>query len=208
MNNRILVVDDHPAVRLAVNVWLASEGFEVVADTGDGADALALAEALCPLTMVLDIGIPTLDGLAVISKIVAKRLPVKIIVLTGQSSEHLQAQCSQLGAHGFVSKRSEAGELVQAIRAVQANEQYFPGLSRLPGDTDADISEHALLSQLSAREYGVMQQLLQGKAGTEIAAYMQISIKTVSTYKRRLFFKLKVGSLVALSAMVKRNTLL
>lgn len=207
MNNRIVIVDDHPAVRMAIQLLLASEGFDVVAETGDGADALKLVEMLGPLTMVLDIGIPTVDGLTVISKVVVQHLPVKIVVLTGLSSSHLAERCRQIGAHGFVSKQEQLSELVRAVRAVRANEEYFPFLSYLPRRRDGAAQENELFERLSIREFRVMQQLVQGMSNKEIANCMLLSSKTISTYKKRLLLKLNVSSLVELYALAKRNGL-
>lgn len=207
MNNRILIVDDHPAVRMTIRLLLASEGFDIVAETDNGADALELVEALRPSTMILDVGIPTVDGLTVISKVVAKHLPVKIVVLTGLSPSHLAARCRQMGAQGFVSKQDELSELVHAVRAIRANEEYFPCLSCLPSHPGSAAQETELLERLSIREFRVMQQLIQGMSNKEIADCMLLSSKTISTYKKRLLLKLNVSSLVELYALAKRNDL-
>lgn len=207
MNNRILIVDDHPAVRMTIRLLLASEGFDIIAETGNGADALYLVEQFRPSTVILDIGVPAVDGLTVLSQVVAKPLPVKIIVLTGQSPSHLAARCRQMGAHGFVSKQDELSELVHAVRAVRTNEEYFPHLSCLPCRPGSGAQEAELLEQLSIREFRVMQQLVQGMSNKEIADCMLLNSKTVSTYKKRLLLKLNVNSLVELYALAKRNDL-
>lgn len=205
MNNRVLIAEDHPAIRMAVKLLLASEGFDVVAETDNGADALELVEALCPSTLILDIGIPVVDGLEVINKVVAKHLPVKIIVLTGLSHNYLADRCRQMGAHGFVGKQSELSELVNAVRVVRSDEEYFPCLSprlhkpvKAPSDSD-------LLQRLSTREFRVMQHLVQGFSNKEIAESLLLNTKTVSTYKTRLLLKLNVSSLVDLYSLAKRN---
>src|SRR5471030_464058 len=126
MNNRIVIADDHPAISMTVRLLLASEGFDVVAEVDNGADALAMVETLDPSILILDIGIPVIDGLTVIRKIVASQLPVKIVVLTGLPPGHVWRRCKELGAHGFVSKQSDLSELVNAIRAVRAHGEYFP----------------------------------------------------------------------------------
>jgi two-component system response regulator EvgA len=207
MNNRVLIVDDHPAVRMTIKLLLASEGFDVVAETDNGADALALVETLCPSTLILDIGIPAVDGLTVISNVVAKHLAVKIIVLTGLPPSHLAERCRQMGAHGFVSKQNELAELVHAVRAVRADEAYFPDLPCLPQRLDGTTQEHELLQRLSIRELRVMQQLVQGMSNKEIADSMRLSAKTVSTYKTRLLLKLNVSSLVDLYEFSKRHNI-
>lgn len=205
MNNRILIVDDHPAINMAVKLLLASEGFDVIAETDNGADALKMVEALCPSAIILDIGIPAVDGLTVIRQIVAKQLPVKIIVLTGLPPHHLAERCKKMGAHGFINKHNHLSELVSAVRAVRRDEIYFPDLMSPPAQSHRDLHERALLERLSAREFRVMQQLAQGMGNKEIAQYMQLSDKTISTYKTRLLLKLNVASLIELYALAKRN---
>jgi len=205
MNNRILVVDDHPALRMAVQLVLASEGFDVVAGTDSGLQALELIETLNPSIVILDINIYAVDGLTVISRVVAKRLPVKIIVLTGLPGDHLAERCRQLGAEGFVSKQNELHELVDAVKAIRANVQYFPSLSRMPRLPRVPAHGCIPFEQLSLREFRVMQLLVQGMNNKEIAESMLLSSKTISTYKKRLYLKLKVKSLVELYGLARQN---
>src|SRR5471032_258842 len=195
MNNRIVIADDHPAISMTVRLLLASEGFDVVAEVDNGADALAMVETLDPSILILDIGIPVIDGLTVIRKIVASQLPVKIVVLTGLPPGHVWRRCKELGAHGFVSKQSDLSELVNAIRAVRAHGEYFPDAGLTQGQP-CGAGESAALELLSVREIGVMQQLLLGMSNKEIAQSLQLNDKTVSTYKKRLLQKLNVGSLL------------
>ncbi|KTC44555.1 hypothetical protein AO262_32345 [Pseudomonas fluorescens ABAC62] len=203
-----MIVDDHPAICMAVQMLLASEGYDVVADANNGVDALRLVESLCPLTLILDIGIPMIDGLAIIRCVTAKNLPVKIVVLTGFSSAHLSSRCRRMGAHGFVSKQSHLRELVNAVHAVRAGREYFPTLSPRDARQAHSAPEHRLLTTLSAREVVVMQQLLHGLSGKEIAQSMGLSAKTVSTYKKRIFYKLNVGTLMDLYALGERHRLI
>src|SRR5476649_281305 len=156
MNNRILIVDDHPAISMAIKLLLASEGFDVIAETDNGADALKLVEEFCPSTMILDIGIPAVDGLTVIKSIVARQLPVKIIVLTGLPPNHLAERCKKMGAHGFISKHDDLCELVNAVRAVRKDEEYFSKLTTPSQQIPRDSDEGALLERLSVREFRVM----------------------------------------------------
>ncbi|MFL1501606.1 response regulator [Pseudomonas sp. S191] len=207
MNNRIIIVDDHPAICLAVRLLLASEGYDVVAEVNNGADALRLVEELNPAIMVLDIGIPVVDGFTVIRRVVAKDLPVKIVVLTGLPSGHLVTRCRQLGAPGFVNKQNELGELVHAIRAVRSQHKYFPDLRIPPRGQRHELGEHGLIELLSNREFGIMQQLLQDMSNKEIAGHLLLSQKTVSTYKARLLRKLNLRSVVDLFEFAKRNGL-
>ncbi len=84
--SRILIVDDHPVIRMAMKMLLEAEGHQIVGDTDNGVDAISLGRELKPDLVILDIGIPRLDGLEVISRLMVLALPLKILVLTGQSA--------------------------------------------------------------------------------------------------------------------------
>ncbi|AZC83974.1 response regulator transcription factor [Pseudomonas chlororaphis] len=208
MNNQVVIVDDHPVVRMTVRFLLEGEGYKVVGEAGNGADALSLIEELQPGTVILDIGLPRVDGLTVISRLTALRLPVKTIVLTAQVSNHIAIRCMEAGAHGFVNKHNDLCELVNAIRAVASGYSYFPDrafcLTRREGGKDCD---EELLKTLSIRELGVLQQLAQGLSNKHIAERMSLSSKTISTYKTRLLLKLNASTLLDLYDLAKRNGL-
>ncbi|UQS17573.1 response regulator transcription factor [Pseudomonas sp. HS6] len=204
MNNRVVIIDDHPAVRMALRLLLASEGYDVVAEAGDGAQALRLVELYCPSIMILDIRVPVMDGLAVIRQLAEKRCLTKIVVFAGAASAGMITRCRQLGAHGFVGKDKELSELVYAVRAVRANEEYFPNsLCSLRMDNMA--REQVLFARLSAREFKVMQCLLKGMRNSEIAQSLSLDRKTVSTYKVRMFLKLEIKRTAELYAIAVRN---
>lgn len=207
MNNRILIVDDHPVIRMAIQLTLSSEGYDVIGEADNGADALELIDKVCPSTLILDIGIPVIDGLTVIRKIVEKRLLLKIIVLTGQPSRHLAWRCRKMGAHAFLSKQSQHSELIDAVRAVQNNKKYYPNIPRPEERPDCTTHENEQLQRLSAREFRVMQQLLEGMKNKDIATTMLLSAKTISTYKTRIYQKLNINNLIDLHSIAKRNEL-
>lgn len=208
MNNQVVIVDDHPLVRMTVRFLLESEGYKVVGETENGADALNLIRDLQPGIVILDIGLPKIDGLTVISRLTALHLPVRIIVLTAQASNHVAIRCMEAGAYGFVTKADDLCELVNAIRAVSSGYSYFPDrafcLTRRDSDKDRDED---LLRTLSSRELAVLQQLAQGLSNKQIAERMLLSSKTISTYKTRLLFKLNASTLLDLYDLAKRNGL-
>ncbi len=124
--SKVLIVDDHPVIRMAMRVLLEKEGHVIVGETDNGVDALSLVKDLIPDLVVLDIGIPRLDGLEVISRISAFELPLKVLVLTGQSASLFAMRCMQAGASGFVCKQGGLAELISAVNAVVAGYNYFP----------------------------------------------------------------------------------
>lgn len=206
--SKVLIVDDHPVVRMAVRMLLESEKHQVIGETDNGVDALVLARDMLPELMILDIGIPKLDGLEVINRLAVLELPLKILVLTGQSPSLFALRSMQAGAAGFVCKQGNLTELITAINAVISGYSYFPSTAMRPmrrGSGKADDQE--LLQRLSDREMAVLQYLANGYSNKEISEQMFISNKTVSTYKTRLLLKLNARSLVDLIEFAKRNTL-
>ena len=99
--NKVLIVDDHPVIRLAVRMLMERHGYEVIAETDNGVDALQLAREHAPDIVILDIGIPKLDGLEVIARLSTPAVPIKVLVLTSQAPGHFSMRCMQAGAAGF-----------------------------------------------------------------------------------------------------------
>lgn len=206
--SRIPIVDDHPVIRMAMKMLLEAEGHQIVGDTDNGVDAISLGRELKPDLVILDIGIPRLDGLEVISRLMVLALPLKILVLTGQSASLFALRSMQAGAAGFVCKQGGLAELVTAVNAVASGYSYFPSSAMRPVQQGAYSDDVELLGRLSDREVSVLQYLSQGYSNKQISEQMFISNKTVSTYKARLLLKLNAGSLVDLIEFAKRNTLI
>ncbi|ATR84480.1 DNA-binding response regulator [Pseudomonas sp. FFUP_PS_473] len=206
--NKVLIVDDHPVIRLAVRMLMERHGYEVIAETDNGVDALQLAREYLPDIVILDIGIPKLDGLEVITRLASTGEALKVLVLTSQAPGHFSMRCMQAGAAGYVCKQQDLTELLSAIKAVLSGYSYFPNQalhsvrSNLGGASEAEMVE-----RLSGREMMVLQQLARGKSNKEIADSMFLSNKTVSTYKTRLLLKLNARSLVDLIELAQRNDL-
>lgn len=206
---KALIVDDHSFIRASVKMLLKAEQIEVVAEADNGVEALHLARIHVPNLVVLDISMPLLDGMEVISRLCALNLPIKILVLTSLEAAFYTQRCMMIGASGYVSKSSNLDELVRAVKVIMNGYSYFPVLAsssvRL---VDNQMSEHQLIQQLSNRELAILQQLARGFTNKEIGDAMLLSNKTVSTYKTRLIEKLKVKSVVYLADFAKRNNLI
>lgn len=204
--NKVLIVDDHPVIRLAVRMLMERHGYDVVAETDNGVAALQLTRQHLPDIVVLDIGIPKLDGLEVITRMTAFSPGSKVLVLTSQAPGNFSMRCMQAGAAGYVYKQQELTELLSAIKAVLSGYSYFPNqalhVSRGRGGSETDM-----VNRLSAREMTVLQQLARGRSNKEIADSMFLSNKTVSTYKSRLLLKLNARSLVDLIELAQRQGL-
>jgi two-component system response regulator EvgA len=206
--HKALVVDDHPFIRAAVKVLLERELFEVIVEAGNGVDAVQLARQHAPELILLDIAMPGLDGLEVISRIRALKLSSKILILTAQSASFYAMRCMKAGAAGYISKTDDLSELSKAIKALMAGYTYFPNLAgNSVRQCDVECTEMEMIRELSDRELIILQQLARGLSNKEIGDAMLLSNKTVSTYKTRLIEKLNVKSVVYLADFAKRNNL-
>lgn len=205
--HKIMIVDDHPVVRLAVRVLLEPQGYEIVGEADNGIDALQLARSSLPDVVILDIGIPKLDGLQVITRLRAMESNIRILVLTSLRTESIASRCLQAGASGFISKDDDLSDLAGAVKAVMSGYSFFPN-EMLVASTEDKQSEQHMLASLSNRELMVLQQLARGFTNKQIADAMLLSNKTISTYKTRLLQKLNAKSLVALLEFAKRNAVI
>lgn len=206
---KAVIVDDHPFIRSTVRMILKQEHYEVVAEAEDGATAVQLTREHQPNLIVLDISMPGVDGLDALGRISALKLPLKVLVLTSLSPVFFAMRCMKAGAAGYVSKADDLEELVKAINAIKSGYTFFPDLTvNSVRRDDAQATEHELILNLSDRELSILQQLSKGLNNKQIGEDMLLSNKTISTYKARLIEKLNVSSLVHLSELAKRNSLI
>jgi len=204
----VLIVDDHPVIRLAVRMLLENEGYRIVGESDNGVDAMQMTRESPPDLIILDIGIPKLDGLEVLSRFNSMSSRSKVLVLTAQSPVLFATRCMLSGACGYVCKQEDLSELLSAVKAVLSGYNYFPSQAINPlRQQDGTATEMDLFKTVNDRELMVLQLFAQGRSNKEIASGMFLSNKTVSTYKKRLMQKLKASSLVELIEMAKRNAL-
>lgn len=204
--SKILIVDDHPVVQLAVRFLLEREGHTVVAEANNGIDAFNLAKELVPDLVILDLTLPKLDGLEVISRIRAINKQIGVLVLTSHSPIHFALRCKMAGATGFVWKEDNLTDLVGGVKAVLSGYTYFPNFIAMNTHYDStELSEAKLLGSLSNREITVLEYLAKGMQNKDIAERILIGEKTVSTYKTRLLLKLNMRTLLELIEFAKRN---
>jgi len=205
----IVIVDDHPLMRMAVRVMLEGEGHTIMAEVDNGVDALEIIRKLLPDLIVLDLSIPKMDGLAVIARLTAIGISTKVLILTSGDARNFAMRSLQAGAAGFVCKDDSLDELAGAVKAVLAGYSYFPAntIHMLRDNSQAATQESLKLAQLSDREITVLKLLARGLGNQDIAQQLMISHKTVSTYKVRLQRKLSVENLIAMVELAKRNDL-
>ncbi|MEJ5863679.1 response regulator transcription factor [Pseudomonas farsensis] len=202
----IFIVDDHPVIRLAIRMLLENEHYQVLGESDNGVDAMQMIRELKPDLVILDISLPKLDGLEMLSRFQAMAAPLKVLVLTAQSPALFAIRCMHSGAAGYVCKQEDLSELLSAIKAVLSGYNYFPSQALKP-QPQPHTDEFELFRQVNDRELMVLQLFAQGRSNKEIAKGMFLSNKTVSTYKKRLMHKLHADTLVDLIEVAKRNAL-
>ncbi|RJT36276.1 response regulator transcription factor [Rahnella woolbedingensis] len=203
----ILIIDDHPMVRLAIRMLLEKDLHHIVAECGDGMEAFKLTQRLQPEIVVVDLDIPSLSGVELIDKLRKSGFNGRMLVLTGRDDEHYLSRCIHTGADGFVGKGNNLDELRDAIKAVERGYGYFPIRRQAKNIRNLPAGETDVVKMLSNRELQVLRYLTQGMKVNDIAEKMFISNKTVSTYKTRLLSKLQITSTVGLVDFARRHNL-
>ncbi|NIF20389.1 response regulator [Candidatus Pantoea multigeneris] len=205
---KVLIVDDYPVTRMAIKILLEQVQLTVIGETEDGLEAVHLTWQLVPELIIVDIDIPSLNGIEVIHRLRGNGYTGGILVLTGKDDEHYVRRCASVGADGFISKRNNLTELHNAISAIKGGYGYFP-LKRARRDMALPIplNDKDRIALLSTKELQVLHCLARGIKVVDISVRMKISDKTVSTYKRRLMQKLELESMVELYNFTQRNNL-
>ena len=189
---RIIVVDDHSVVRTGIcRLIETANGMEVVAEGEGGHEAVRLCREIEPDVVVLDYGLPDLDGLETTQQLVRLDRPPKILILTMHASEEYATRLIRAGANGFVIKTAPVEQVIEAIRQVARGQRYVspPVMEKMLGrlvDPSADAPE----SVLSDREVQVLIRLAQGMTTREVADQLNLSVSTIDTYRRRILEKL------------------
>lgn len=203
---RVLVVDDHPVVRAGLCGMLAAQpDLQVVGEAPDGVEAVALALALAPDVVLMDLRLPRLDGVAATAQIRAQRPLCRVLILTTYDSDADILRAIEAGATGYLLKDVPREELYQAIRRTAAGESVVaPAVAaRLMQRARAPIEE-----PLSRRELAVLRLVARGESNKAIAAHLAIGEATVKTHLLHLFGKLGVDDrTAAVVAAVKRGLL-
>ncbi len=206
---KLLIVDDHHLVRTGLrNIVDEAGGIEVVGEAASGERAIQLNREKTPDVILMDIGLPGLSGFETSERIMQATPAVKIIALTAHSKPPFPTRLLDMGAAGFLTKACDASELITAIRKVFDGERYIGSevaqqlaMSLLPGTPQSPFQK------LTSRELEVALMMAQGMKVTLIAERMNISPKTISTYKYRIYAKIGVDSEVALLREAIRHEL-
>lgn len=204
---KALVVDDHPVIRAAVSLVLEREGFKIIGEVSSVRAVLSILREHKIDLMVLDLGLSDGDGLTLMKQIAASDRSCRVVVFSASDPSLFQQRCMLAGAMAYVAKTTDLSQLQKAVHAVKGGYTFFKQLSSGPQDP-GQRSEKAMIDNLSTRELAVLRCLAQGMTNKAIAAYMNLSVKTTSTYTTRLVLKLGVQSKVFLRDFAQRNHLI
>lgn len=208
MSFSILLADDHQVVRQGLAALLATEGFQIVGEASDGVEAVELATRLQPDLAVMDISMPTMNGIEAAGEIARVSPRTRIILLTRHDDDQYVIASLKAGVRGYVLKSQAAHDLVQAVREVRRGDVYLsPGVSRTMIDVARAKSEHAP-DRLTARERQVMQLIGEEKTTKEIAGILGISAKTAESHRSRLMQKLDIHGTAGLVRYAIRHGLI
>jgi two-component system, NarL family, invasion response regulator UvrY len=206
---RVLIADDHPVVRQGIRQILTATGDILLVDEAtDGRQLLELARSTEHDVVVLDLSMPGSDGLELLKQLKRERPKVPVIILTMYPEDQFAIRALRGGAAAYLMKDSAATELIDAVRKVAAGGRYLsPRIAEklaLQLTTDGDRPRH---DRLSDREYQVFRMIAAGKSTRDIALELSLSVKTIATYRARIFEKMQMASPAELAAYVVRQGL-
>lgn len=216
MKLRILVADDHEVVRRGLSALLQTqEGWEICAEASDGREAVEKAKQLNPDFVILDIGMPNLNGLAATRQLAQHDPNCKIIVLTVTDTDQVIREALDAGARGFVLKSDAVWDLISAIEALQRGQMFFtPRVNEmvlaafLEKRAAAPRGMPPKFSTLTPREKEVIQLLAEGKSSKEVASFLNLSTKTAETHRSNIMRKLGFHSIRDLVLYAVKNNII
>jgi two-component system invasion response regulator UvrY len=207
---KLLLVDDHELVRTGIRRILEDvEDFTVVGEAINGEDAVKFCRKHNPDLVLMDMSMPGIGGLEATKQILRFTEDTRIIVLSVHKENPIPAKVMQMGAFGYLTKDSDPEEMIRAIRKVAAGQKYVsPDIAQQIALGQLDFKDGNPFEQLSERELEITLLLTKGAKVPDIAASLNISAKTVNTYRYRMFDKLSVTSDVALTHLALRHKLI
>jgi two-component system response regulator NreC len=210
MKIRIVVADDHKIMREGLKALIDKQpDMEVVAEAQDGLTATKLARKLLPHVIIMDIGMPEMNGIDATREIMAENKDVKIIALSMHSDRRFVLEMLKAGASGYLLKDSAFEELVSAVHTVMTGQSYLS-----PRITDIVVKEYlhnlprnesTVFTILTQREREVLQHLAEGKSTKQIASTLNLSVKTVETHRQQIMDKLQIRSVAELTKYAIRE---
>jgi DNA-binding NarL/FixJ family response regulator len=212
MSIKILLADDHRIVREGLKSLLEAESdMQVVGEADNGRRAIEMAEEYGPDVVVMDIGMPELNGIEATRRIVHDNPATKVVALSMHSDRRFMSEILKAGASGYLLKDGAFEELAGAIRTVMSSKMYLS--PRIADVVVEDYVRHlpraepSVFAALTPREREVLQLLAEGKATKQAAAALHVSVKTVETHRRQIMTKLDIHSVAELTKYAIREGL-
>ena len=212
MSIKILIADDHKIFREGLRALIEKQpGMEIIDEVENGRKAVQLVRELLPDVVIMDIAMPNLNGIEATRQIVAKAPSVKVVALSMHSDKRFVVEMLKAGASGYLLKDCAFEELAHAICAVRSNRTYLS-----PKIADMMIKDYVRLfpktklsvsSILTPRQREVLQLLSEGKTTSQIGQDLQVSVKTVETYRQQIMDKLDIHSVAELTKYAIREGL-
>jgi DNA-binding NarL/FixJ family response regulator len=196
-----VLADDHALVRAGVRALLEKiQGVEVLAEAGDGREALELIGKFKPDVVLLDIAMPELSGLDVLRQTVTQLPNIKVIVLSIHETEEYAVHALRSGAAGFLPKTAASVELELALKTVVRGGRYLsPQISKLSQSDQHSASDvRPMITELTPRQSEVLEMIARGLSTKDIARALKISAKTVETHRAQLMERLKIYEVAGL----------
>jgi DNA-binding NarL/FixJ family response regulator len=199
---RVLLADDHALVRAGIRALLEKmTGIEVVAEAGDGREALELIKRQLPHVVFMDIALPGLNGLEALARATKEFRAVKVIILSMHANKEYVLQALRAGACGYLLMDAAVAELELALRAVSCGETYLsPRISKRVIDSYLErlAIERPVREELTSRQREIVQLIAEGENTKEIAFLLKVSVKTVEAHRAQLMDRLGIHHVAGL----------
>lgn len=210
MKTRIVLVDDHQMFREGIAALFGSyTDFELVGSAGNGKDALALVGSLAADIVIMDVGMPEMNGIETVRQMKGSFPGIRILALSAHHEHHIIIDMLRAGATGYVLKESSFDELIGAIHLLMQNRIFIsPALSAslvMEYARNSATKTGSAYSILTSRELEILQAVAEGKSTKEIALDLSISVKTVETHRQQLMDKLDMHSIAELTKYAIRE---
>jgi DNA-binding NarL/FixJ family response regulator len=208
---RILIADDHEVVRKGIkSVLEGHEGWQICGEAENGRDAVTKAQSLKPDIVILDVGMPVLNGLEATRQILKNRVSTKVLVLSVHETEQLVQQVLEAGAQGYLFKSDAGRDLVNAVDSLAQNKTFFTSkVAQFVLDTflGKRSAPECGAATLTTREREVIQLLAEGNVTKEVAVALKLSVKTAETHRSNLMKKPDLHSMSELVLYAVRNNI-
>lgn len=204
---RILTADDHELFRRGLRRMLADvKSFEVVAEAEDGETAVEICRETLPHVVLMDLAMPGIGGLEATRRIVRMEKDIRVVVLTACREQPYPSQALKAGACGYVTKNSDAGQLMTAVRRAYAGQRFVSAdVAQELALRSFEETTHCPFDLLSSREMQITLMVINCQRVQDISSHLHLSPKTVNSYRYRVFEKLNVSSDVELALLAVKH---